>query len=198
MLLADISVERFRAKKDVAYERHKAGEEKQIQDMKAAIISSKETTGQLTAELESASDRIESLELEKRRLDVESNDLKEILNEKDSKIKSLNSTIGMLEIERINGLDKIKSLKEDKFKYEKFIEEKVREASGLQGIIQEKSNAFLRDINELQDIYSFNNDELYFKMKNNGLSDKEAIEKINRIKVIADKYPLTIHTDRNQ
>lgn len=198
MLLADISVERFRAKKDVAYERHKAGEEKQIQDMKAAIISSKETTGQLTAELESARDKIDNLGLEKRRLDVEINDLKNISNEKDNKIKSLNSTISVIENERVRGLDAINSLKEEKFKYENFIEEKVRDVSNLQEIIQEKSNSFLSDINELKDIYSFNNNELYLQMKNKGLSDKEAIEKINRIKIIFDKYPLPIHTDRNR
>nr|WP_154927521.1 hypothetical protein [Pantoea agglomerans] len=198
MLLADISVERFRAKKDVAYERHKAGEEKQIQDMKAAIISSKETTGQLTAELESARDKIDNLGLEKRRLDVEIKDLKDILIEKDNRIKSLNSSISMIENERVSGLDEIKSLKEEKFKYEQFIEEKVRDVSNLQEIIQEKSNSFLRDINELKDIYSFNNDELYLQMKNKGLSDKEAIEKINRIKIIIDKYPLSIHMGRNQ
>jgi len=61
MLLADISVERFRAKRDVTYERHKVGAEKEVQEMRVAIVSSKEKTGQLTDELNKAVQKISEL-----------------------------------------------------------------------------------------------------------------------------------------
>ncbi|MDH0055764.1 hypothetical protein [Pantoea ananatis] len=61
MLLADISVERFRAKRDVTYERHKVGAEKEVQEMRLAIVSSKEKTGQLTDELNKAVQKISEL-----------------------------------------------------------------------------------------------------------------------------------------
>ena len=198
MLLADISVERFRAKKDVAYERHKAGEEKQIQEMKAAIISSKETTGQLSAELDSANGRNETLSLEKRRLEIDNEDLKDMLNEKESKIKNLNSTISDIENDRIIAIDKINSLKEDKFSYEQLLEEKARESSGLQTIIDENTTAFLKDINFLNEIYDLSNSDVYFLLKKNGLTEHEAISKINRLKNIIDKYSIPTHKGHNQ
>ncbi|WP_313698178.1 hypothetical protein [Pantoea sp.] len=61
MLIADISVERFRAKKDVTYDRHKVNAQKEIQDMKEAIITSTERTGELTKELDDAKITIEIL-----------------------------------------------------------------------------------------------------------------------------------------
>ncbi|WP_272847266.1 hypothetical protein [Pantoea ananatis] len=64
MLLADISVERFRAKRDVTYERHKVGAEKEVQEMREAIVLSKETTGQLTDELNKAVQKISELSVE--------------------------------------------------------------------------------------------------------------------------------------
>jgi len=62
MLTADISVERFRAKKDVAYERYKVGSEKEIQSMRESIIESTERTGQLTKERDDALKKLTSRE----------------------------------------------------------------------------------------------------------------------------------------
>lgn len=62
MLTADMSVERFRARKDVAYERYKVGSEKEIQSMRESIIESTERTGQLTKERDEALKKITSME----------------------------------------------------------------------------------------------------------------------------------------
>lgn len=62
MLTADISVERFRAKKDVAYERYKVGAEKEVQSMKEEITLSTKRTGELTQERDDALRRLASLE----------------------------------------------------------------------------------------------------------------------------------------
>jgi len=198
MLLADISVERFRAKKDVAYERHKAGEEKQIQDMKAAIISSKETTGQLTADLESSNERIESLIEEVRRYDNQNNSLRGVINENESRIKNLNASISVLENEKNDAIGMIKTLKEDKWNYEVMLEEKVREISSLNIDIKKVTTEMIKDINEIIEILSYNSDKLYIQMTEKGLKEREAIIKINRLKNIIDKYSIPTHKDHNQ
>jgi hypothetical protein len=61
-LIADISVERYRAKKDVAYERYKVGAEKEVQDMKESIVRSTERTGELTESLRIANNKIAHLQ----------------------------------------------------------------------------------------------------------------------------------------
>lgn len=61
MLTADISVERFRAKKDVAYERYKVGAEKEVQSMKEEITLSTKRTGELTQERDIALSKLSEL-----------------------------------------------------------------------------------------------------------------------------------------
>lgn len=61
MLTADISVERFRAKKDVAYERYRVGADKEVQLMRESIADSAERTGTLTASLDEALSEISVL-----------------------------------------------------------------------------------------------------------------------------------------
>lgn len=60
-LLADISVERYRAKRDVTYDRHVAGAEKEIQDMHEEIVTSKERVGELNAERERLSNELKGV-----------------------------------------------------------------------------------------------------------------------------------------
>lgn len=50
-LVADISLEKYRAKRDVTYERHVAGAEREIQDMREEIVNSKERVGEMNAQL---------------------------------------------------------------------------------------------------------------------------------------------------
>jgi len=63
-LVADISVEKYRAKRDVTYDRHMAGSEKEIQDMREEILTSKERMGQIDAERDSLKESVISLENE--------------------------------------------------------------------------------------------------------------------------------------
>lgn len=84
MLISDISVERYRAKKDVAYERYKVGAEKEVQDMKERIILSTERTGELTASLKESQDQVFKLKKE---------------------INSLNKVNSELQIEKANSED---------------------------------------------------------------------------------------------
>ncbi|EKS6403308.1 hypothetical protein NM534_004166 [Enterobacter hormaechei] len=63
-LVADISLEKYRAKRDVTYERHVAGAEKEIQDMREEIVNSKERVGEMNAallELNQKNDEINAL-----------------------------------------------------------------------------------------------------------------------------------------
>lgn len=53
-LLADIGVERFRAKRDVTYDRYKVGAEREMQAMKEQIVFSKNKIGEITEEKEAA------------------------------------------------------------------------------------------------------------------------------------------------
>lgn len=100
MLTADISVERFRPKKDVAYERYRVGSEKEIQSMRESIIESTERTGQLTKERDDALEKIRLMEgviEENHRL---GGDLKASLNDK-SRLEhelqaNLNNTIQLV------------------------------------------------------------------------------------------------------
>lgn len=69
MLTADISVERFRAKKDVAYEKYKVGAQKEMQDMKETIALSAERTGILNKEIEDAHKLIEELKASRAQLE---------------------------------------------------------------------------------------------------------------------------------
>lgn len=64
-LLADIGVERFRAKRDVTYDRYKVGAEREMQSMKEEIILSKDKIGEITKEKELAIEEKNSIILEK-------------------------------------------------------------------------------------------------------------------------------------
>lgn len=104
MLISDISVERYRAKKDVAYERYKVGAEKEVQDMKERIILSTERTGELTASLKESQDQVYKLKKELNSLNKVNSDLQiekaksEDLYEKLLKSEGvLESYIGQLE-----------------------------------------------------------------------------------------------------
>ncbi|WP_458038792.1 hypothetical protein [Pantoea ananatis] len=103
MLLADISVERFRAKKDVAYDRHKVGAEKEVQDMREDIIKSKETTGQLTQELLESKELSSSL-LEKIGVsDKENNRLQKLILDYAGKLRDNEDKI--MKLDEINKLN---------------------------------------------------------------------------------------------
>jgi hypothetical protein len=88
-LLADISVERVRARRDVTYDRHRVGAEKEVQVMREAIASSAERTGKLTEELDLAHNTIFNLEIEIKNLSNNCNLLKEAL-EKERITNSVN------------------------------------------------------------------------------------------------------------
>lgn len=92
MLISDISVERYRAKKDVAYERYKVGAEKEVQDMKERIILSTERTGELTASLKESQDQVFKLKKE---------------------ISSLSKVSGELQIEKAKSEDLKDQLKQN-------------------------------------------------------------------------------------
>ncbi|MDO2452870.1 hypothetical protein [Enterobacter asburiae] len=51
-LVADISVEKYRAKRDVTYDRNVAGAEKEIQSMREENLASKKRMGEINAEIE--------------------------------------------------------------------------------------------------------------------------------------------------
>lgn len=91
MLTADISVERFRAKKDVAYERHKVGAEKEVQDMREEITLSAKRTGQLTESLNAANEKIAELESQNSKLKAENVTVKSLQNENGTYVKSISS-----------------------------------------------------------------------------------------------------------
>lgn len=77
-LLADIGVERFRAKRDVTYDRYKVGAEREIQSMKEEIINSKEKIGEILKEKEIAINEKNTLLDEKNKA---LNGLRELVNE---------------------------------------------------------------------------------------------------------------------
>jgi len=72
MLTADISVERFRAKKDVAYERYKVGAEKEVQSMREEITLSTKRTGELTEQRDDAVSKLAELRVEYTKVKKES------------------------------------------------------------------------------------------------------------------------------
>ncbi|WP_394546899.1 hypothetical protein [Pantoea ananatis] len=103
MLIADISVERFRAKKDVAYDRHKVGAEKEVQDMREDIIKSKETTGQLTQELIESKELSSSLYAKIEVSDKENNRLQKLILDYSDKLRDNENKIRTLdEILKVN------------------------------------------------------------------------------------------------
>lgn len=61
-LVADISVEKYRAKRDVTYERYMAGEEKEIQNMREEILISQERMGQINEERDALKEKVAELE----------------------------------------------------------------------------------------------------------------------------------------
>lgn len=99
-LVADISVEKYRAKRDVTYDRHMAGSEKEIQDMREEILTSKERMGQINAERDSLLESVSSLEksLNKANNAVEINikainKLQQEINTKELRIKELETQV---------------------------------------------------------------------------------------------------------
>lgn len=97
MLISDISVERYRAKKDVAYERYKVGAEKEVQDMKERIILSTERTGELTASLKDSQDQVSNLKKEISSLSKVSGELKIEIAKSDDFQKQLKINKEMLD-----------------------------------------------------------------------------------------------------
>ncbi|PQK80195.1 hypothetical protein CG428_02215 [Pantoea ananatis] len=189
MLLADISVERFRAKKDVAYERHKAGEEKQIQDMREAIISSKETTGQLNQELNSANEIIKKQGEEIRSLLKDKDLIKNSLSDKNAQLvhlqkqsEELKSRSELLSSEKIELVKLIEN-----------IESKHKDSTTLH---LKKIQDLYKDISSLRDLYSFFKGDILNQMRKLGFSDDESLMFINRIKDINEKH-LTIAKSNN-
>ena len=60
-LVADISVEKYRAKRDVTYDRNVAGAEKEIQSMREENLASKKRMGEINAEIESLKSELVSV-----------------------------------------------------------------------------------------------------------------------------------------
>ncbi|MBN1085781.1 hypothetical protein JNO12_13810 [Erwinia aphidicola] len=113
-LLADISVERVRARRDVTYDRHRVGAEKEVQVMREAIASSAERTGKLTEELNAAKETIFNLEVEIYELGKNCDSLKEVLeNERKNYITSFNDVNNVyrksINKDLIPNLDKLKN-----------------------------------------------------------------------------------------
>lgn len=61
-LVADISVEKYRAKRDITYERYVAGSEKEIQNMREEILVSQERMGQINDERDRLTQSVTTLE----------------------------------------------------------------------------------------------------------------------------------------
>jgi len=188
MLLADISVERFRAKKDVAYERYKAGEEKQIQDMREAIISSKETTGQLTQELSSAKEIIEkqnadlksllgAIEINKSNITEKEDQLKDSSEKLDTLIRNNSDMKSRLDVVSKENQELRNTIQNIDAKHE---ESKVR--------LRNDALTFYNDLLSLQEFYEYFKDDIYSQMRKNGMSDDTSILFINKIKEINHKY----------
>lgn len=188
MLLADISVERFRAKKDVAYERHKAGEEKQIQDMREAIISSKETTGQLTEELNTAKQTIEKQQVEIRKNINDNIIITNSLSEKDAQLNSLKNFLNSSKEE-----SKILSSKLDSYHskieiLEKETAAKNSENDKLKTLFNERIFEINRDVKSYKVLFKLFESEIPFKMRSSNYSEEEIQKYINTIKSINRKY----------
>lgn len=60
-LVADISVEKYRAKRDVTYDRNVAGAEKEIQSMREENLASKKRMGEINAEIETLKSELTSV-----------------------------------------------------------------------------------------------------------------------------------------
>lgn len=141
MLTADISVERFRAKKDVAYERYKVGSEKEIQSMRESIIESTERTGQLTKERDDALQRLAAM----KNITQENHKLESLLkasltaNEKTNKdLQSQNKYISELK-------KQVDMLEEDKASY---FNQNQRMLASIDGLLENYPALFYRKEND--------------------------------------------------
>lgn len=85
-------MERFRAKKDVAYDRYKVGAEKEIQDMKQEISESSIKTGELNNSLLEAQETIKNLKNDLKM----ANDTLEASPSSEVKLKELQDAISEL------------------------------------------------------------------------------------------------------
>ncbi|WP_308539056.1 hypothetical protein [uncultured Pantoea sp.] len=188
MLLADISVERFRAKKDVAYERHKAGEEKEVQDMREAIISSKETTGQLTEELNTANQSLEKQKIELQKYINDNITVNDTLSVRDTHIKSLKADLTSSKHENEKLRLQLEKSHLTNASLEKTLEVQSHEFQKTKSEFKEKIIDFNRDIKFYQDFHELFKDELPVKLRQYGRSEDDISHYIDLFKSLNSKY----------
>jgi len=188
MLLADISVERFRAKKDVAYERHKAGEEKQIQDMREAIILSKETTGQLNQELDAANKTIIKLRDELNKTINDKDSLINLVSDRNAQLNHLKDNIEVYSKEKDEIQSRLESEVHEKLGLIKTIDTMQSSHKDLASKYVEKINELHDDISLLKDLYHYFRHDIFHQLRKNGFNEEDSEKFTLKINKISEKY----------
>lgn len=130
-LVADISVERYRAKRDVTYDRFKAGAEQEIQEMHESIVQSQARMGEITAERDKLQGELYELKKSHQKIRETSSRFSDEVISLDKISKEQNIKISELENAVEKKEDDIKNLKQviidisndfEKFKSQKYVD----------------------------------------------------------------------------
>ncbi|WP_159075428.1 hypothetical protein [Lelliottia sp. WB101] len=183
-LVADISVEKYRAKRDVTYDRHVAGAEKEIQSMREENLASKKRMGEIDAERETLKSELtdvhrllnntkenadrssaESIELQRKNHEIQ--EINTVLKEKSSKSESDYKRLLQLssEVEDQNSY-----LKQDVEKYKNdshILEKKLKDNENVISNLENEIKMLRRNI------YDKNSDYVAFESYTASIPDND-------------------------